>query len=72
VPIIGSVPRDANESLAQLLQDGDDSVAALAAYHSIALGDPSLIEAAGDVLEVRPALRYVADAAHQLREAGHG
>jgi hypothetical protein len=71
-PIIGTAPADANEALERLLEDGDESVAALAAYHSFALGEPLLTERASAVLAGRPALRYVADAAHQLREASHG
>ena len=72
VPLIGSVVADAREAVAVLLSDEDESVAALAAYHAFSWGEPSLVELANESLSGRPALRYVADAAHQLSEASHG
>jgi len=71
---VGARPANQAEALARLLADPDEALAALAAYHALALG---IID--GEVattLDERPELRYVADAAGRSLppqpEASHG
>jgi len=71
-----SRPRSANDALAQLLQDGDEATAAVAAHHAMSIGDAGLRGEVTRVLAERPALASVGTRlfgvdAVQL-EAAHG
>ena len=53
-------PRDLATALGELLQDGDDSVAALTAYHGLSLDEEELSTRAAALFAQRPALRQLA------------
>jgi len=75
---IPTPPRDASEAVATLLEDGDEAVVALAAYHALAAREPNLAESLAALFESRPSLQFVAEAVEQLPplslgpEAGRG
>jgi len=54
---IPAPPRDHDEAIASLLRDGDESLAALAAYHALETGGEKLRQEVAAALEERPALR---------------
>jgi hypothetical protein len=66
---VGAPPQSVAEALLPLLDDGDESLAALAAYHALTLGD--LRERLASLFDERPELSYVADLA-EAEGAIHG
>lgn len=59
-------PRTAADALVALLDDGDEAVVALAAYHAMAAQSQEVVAELDELFETRPALSFVAEAAEQL------
>ena len=63
---IPTPPKHAAEALAALLEDSDEAVVALAAYHGMASREERVVEGLEDLLATRPSLQFVVEAAEQL------
>ncbi len=63
---IPTPPSDAGEALAALLDDADEAVVALAAYHGMAARESHVVDGLSELFATRPSLQFVAEAAEQL------
>ncbi len=71
-PFLDEAPDSIAASLRLLLNNDDDALAAMAAYHALALREPQMNGIVKDVIADRPSLKYVTSAAEQLQLAATG
>ena len=71
-PFLDEAPNSVEASLRLLLNNDDDALAAMAAYHALILPEPQMHNIVSDVIADRPSLKYVTGAAKQLQLASGG